>query len=247
MKNSKIEQLTNMAFGDSPLVDPSTLSGAELRELENLKHLRQDLRLLGNVPEPQISIDRVRDAILREGLKPQAEPKFGWSWFAMPLATCAIAFAIVFFRPKANVNPNIVLNPNLTAVNSKFDRVTLGSGDSDLRGGDLGNMISQPVGTYSSFIDTTGEVSSSSRDRSSSNSDSNWGISRPDPNRPLIIWPPVTDSSPAPQSDVAKIETVALKQDESSGLILIDQDRDNASMTPRATEVGSPSNVLVGG
>ena len=227
------------------MADSGSLTAEEKKQLEAMKHLRDDLRLLNNVPEPQISIDRVRDAILRDGLKPHAEPKVGWSWFVTPAATCAIAFAIMYLRPHgAKADPKILLNPSsgagFTAINSKFDR-------SDVDANRIGTFISDPVGAAVNSVPN--ESDDQTPELSAGHEVARPVVSEAKHSSELIIWPPKEGSASTLAQTVSKPDTLAMSQptSDAGNIVLIDQERDASNATPRATEVGSPSNVLVGG
>jgi hypothetical protein len=67
--------------------------------LKQFRQIRDGLRQLADVPEHQLSNERLRQAILQQGLKPKrtAEPILSWLW--MPVATCsAVAILLISMR-----------------------------------------------------------------------------------------------------------------------------------------------------
>lgn len=118
MIRNRTDKLVEAAFGDRDRADLGTLSAEEIRELAQLEELRATLPRLNKIPEPQISTERLRDAILAQGLKPQPTRSSN-SWMWTPAAAFAMAFAIFFLRPKASVEPQITLGaksmPNAVA------------------------------------------------------------------------------------------------------------------------------------
>ena len=99
------DKLIRLAFGDSSLRESSSLerkvqSDPEAaRALEEYQSLKIGLNLLTDVPPDQLSKERLRDAILGQGLKPlpvEPAPRWGWAW--MPVTAAALAFAWIGVR-----------------------------------------------------------------------------------------------------------------------------------------------------
>ncbi|CAN5617129.1 hypothetical protein BH11ARM2_BH11ARM2_25900 [soil metagenome] len=126
------DRLVRFAFGD---VDERERAEIEAmvandpeakRTVEQYRSMRHDFSRLKEVPEDQLSRERLRDAILARGLRTDAAPersKFGWAW--MPLAACVLAFAyVVMPRPSSSS-----ADPTLVAMNdAKPALVDLSSG-----------------------------------------------------------------------------------------------------------------------
>src|SRR4051812_9961538 len=107
MMSRKEEKLIQMAFGELPEPQAAALDETlqqDVKAADTLAAFRQmknDLRVLSNaMPEAQIGIERIRDAILKEGLK-ETSPAPRWSWKWMPafgLATAMVLVVALNFR-----------------------------------------------------------------------------------------------------------------------------------------------------
>lgn len=116
---NKDDFLIELAFGDRN--DPEALRQLEsdpgsAKELKLYQEMRDGLKQLRDIPDMQMSGERLRDAILREGLRPVHEPaptSFRWLWFAAPVAAAAL-FAFFAMRPTSlEVKPSIAqVDPN---------------------------------------------------------------------------------------------------------------------------------------
>ena len=104
--NGKFEdKLAQLAFGDLSPDEAARIEAQAKNDPEALHALntyvgmRAELRDLKDVPQDQLSKERLRDAILAQGLKPGAEKKSRpWAWAWMPLATGALVFALMISR-----------------------------------------------------------------------------------------------------------------------------------------------------
>lgn len=117
--NGKFEEkLAQLAFGDlSPeeaeRIEAQVKNDPEALHALNVYHgMRSELKGLRDVPKDQMSKERLRDAILAQGLKPQTTPAknpFGWLW--MPAAACALAFGIMVLRGSGtSAPPSVVID-----------------------------------------------------------------------------------------------------------------------------------------
>lgn len=89
----------------------------ELKALfgDNTDWVKQGLRELRDVPPMQLSNDRLRDAILGQGLSPESTPSSPsipwWRWAWAPVAAGALAIALVpLIRPAAPTRLNLDTN-----------------------------------------------------------------------------------------------------------------------------------------
>lgn len=149
MFDKKDDKLFDYAFGEldsqeAQMFEASLLKDeAGLSEVEFLKTLKQDLVGLRDIPEMQYSKERLRAAILEQGLKPKRT--LPWlNWVLAPSAVaCVAALGFVLLNgtsPKDLVyipdskmgtnkteNPKIAFNPETStkvASNSELDRQT---------------------------------------------------------------------------------------------------------------------------
>src|SRR5689334_12270842 len=100
MNRKREEELMQMAFGDvrremGMLQSEIDSDPESAKTYQAYCEMREGLKALRGVPEMQLSTERLRDAILREGLQPKAAPRWNWSWLATPIAVGACAFVVV--------------------------------------------------------------------------------------------------------------------------------------------------------
>lgn len=115
MNKREEDRLIEMVFGELNPNDESVLSHRVASDEElaafasEWEELRDDLKSLKDIPEMQLSSERLRDAILGQGLRP--EPAINWWNFAwVPVAAC-LALLIVVPSIRGNKTaPMIVMN-----------------------------------------------------------------------------------------------------------------------------------------
>lgn len=116
MKRRQEEVLIQMAFGDMP---ESQVGCPEAQaKLRSYCELRQGLQSLKDIPEMQMSTERLRDAILNGGLKPTPVPKLSLSWIAASVAVCAVGFMAVSRMGSSGASGPVVLNEAPTTVST---------------------------------------------------------------------------------------------------------------------------------
>src|SRR5688572_28441895 len=118
------EELLQTAFGEAWREEMADLERRVMSDPEAAKALKtyqlmkEGLRDLGDIPEHQISTERLRHAILEQGLKPKKEssPWFGCLGIATPAAAAAIALAFVMMNKPNTAAPMFVDNkPNMAS------------------------------------------------------------------------------------------------------------------------------------
>lgn len=130
MKKNTENKWIEYAFGELDASEAEMLRQELAEDAEATKFvsefeaLRQDLKLLDEAPDHQLSTERLRHAILNEGLHKQKKRAGVLSWIWMPGAAAAVTFVLltVLNRPG---EPNIVI-PN--------DAVATIAGNSDNAG-----------------------------------------------------------------------------------------------------------------
>lgn len=106
-------------FGDFKSETSRTkVSPDDKEELDLIHAIRADLKSLSDVPPSQLSNERLRDAILGQGLHPgsihTSELKFGWLW--MPCGAFVVSFALfIALHPSRSMSES---RPTLVGVNS---------------------------------------------------------------------------------------------------------------------------------
>lgn len=109
MNNEQMDALFRKVFGDVESGDEQKLGSlnGEIvdREETILMNLKMELSNLGEVPECQLSSDRLRDAILSKGTMREPVSIFAHWWkFAVPIAACAALAVVVLQMPKVGVS-----------------------------------------------------------------------------------------------------------------------------------------------
>lgn len=112
MNRKREEELMQLAFGDLRREESGRLQAELNGDPEAVKafdvycEMREGLKALRDVPEMQLSTERLREAILRDGLQPKRTPAWNWSWLATPIAVGACAFVVVSaMRKPAEILP----------------------------------------------------------------------------------------------------------------------------------------------
>lgn len=254
MKAKFEEKLAQLAFGDLSPSDAKKLeieaqSQPEARETLRLyREMRDGLRGMAEVPEDQFSKERLRDAILKQGLKPRPDRyASNRSWLWMPAVACALGFGLVYARhtilPK-NVNPQIVMSkkslmaPPLLAVHEPI-RV---ADNTPSPANSFIGPIQSPLRKTRTFgyrhrprhhlepNEVSPNILAVKLDGDDLNPDFGGA------NSTIPTSPSASDVPPM-------VATAA-----STGpIVFIDQDKDEQTGAQKATEVGNASNVLVGG
>jgi hypothetical protein len=110
MKRKNEENLIKLAFGD---IDPNEAERAKRLMMEDAEaaklfagysEIREGLKQL-HTPEHQLSTERLREAILRDGLKKEKSAASGWRWSLAPIAVAAAAMLITL-RMNSGPTPN---------------------------------------------------------------------------------------------------------------------------------------------
>jgi hypothetical protein len=278
MKKNLEDKLAMLAFEDLSPEEAQALEQEALHDPEakialfEYRQMREGLRAMADIPEHQLSSERLRDAILTQGLKPKSRSGLGWLW--MPAAACALAFSFVAIRNMrasagfqqfgggGNVavapehrEDSIFVQPEST---TRFD-----AGKSQ-----VAETFKAPSSTESSVAvessSPTPVVRRTHRARHTVDVDAlKAAVAAQFRDDIDSISSPVKEesgrvmalsSAPAPQ---AKESGMALRggadaaatsaPQGSTKIILIDGSKDAATGAQRATEVESSSNVLVGG
>lgn len=106
MKHLHDDELLMSALDGIDDLDLSQLDSKQAKEFQALSLLKSDLKLLNDIPECQLSSERLRRRILEEGMQPKAQPR-GWFWFASAGAiscACMAAAAVMiwnWYQPSA--------------------------------------------------------------------------------------------------------------------------------------------------
>src|SRR5438128_37793 len=105
MRRKLEDKLLMLSFGDltpeeARQVQSEAAGDPEAQKiLQEYQAIRSNLKLLKDVPEDQISAERLRFAILEKGLERKSAPSpYGWLW--MPAAVALFAFSLALLRQR---------------------------------------------------------------------------------------------------------------------------------------------------
>ncbi len=228
MKRKLEDQLIRLSFGDlskeeADRIRAEVRGDAEAtRMLDELQGLKSDLRSLKDVPPDQLSTERLRHAILNQGLKPKKTmgPIVGWLW--APATVMLLVFSVSLMRLRLS-EPRL---PHVGGINAPAPR-------------------HNPVVTPSQGTQSTGDAAAQDDESFVDDSSSDYRpVARAHPSSSRIkriegaIQSGIPDKTD-PGDDVAMTP--------SSPLVLIATDSDNDTGAKRATEVDSPTDVLISG
>lgn len=246
MKKRLEEKLAMFAFGDLSPEETTQLEKevAGNREamlvLEEYRGMRSGLKAMGDIPEHQLSTDRLRHAILNQGLKPKSRPQIGWLW--MPATAAALAFGIVMVR---NANRSVLpaIGPaggsHEFVVNETPDAFALATASGEI----LSVANTQPTPAVSYAAIKTAPIRHRRDDRSRIE-DLKARVNQEFEN--LLS---ANEGIAAEAALDTKSRSAAKPSTSPSGapIVLIDTAKDSTTGAQKAKEVDSASNVAVGG
>jgi len=258
MKRKFEDKVALLAFGDLSPEETARLerevhqNPEALHALALYKDMREGLRSLSDIPEDQFSKERLRDAILTQGLRPVAtRPVSNRTWLWMPTAACLIGFGLMFTmnsRHRSAGPPNIVIN---TPKNYQFGSAItpptpVAIADSKVTKGPFGRLSTSA--SYESHVAQRVDPDEVDPRIITNNLENGFeDTSYYDPDLGSV---PTTAKQPAGKpvgGNVALNEPSTPVGSTTGPIVLIDQEKDDQTGACKATEVGSASNVLVGG
>ena len=258
MKRKFEEKVAQLAFGDLSAEESAKLerevhqNPEALRALSQYKEMRDGLRSLSDIPEDQFSKERLRDAILTQGLKPRpTRPVSNRSWLWMPSAACTMGFVLMFAVNHLHRHvgaPNLLINPpkNYTLGPSFMDE---SKAHSNFEAKSAVAMATKPHAKPTADLDAVNpQVDPDIVDSriTASNLSGEYDDAAYDPDlgtQPASSPKLVRESTVVPRNSAILASTTPA----TGPIVLIDQDKDEQTGACKATEVGSASNVLVGG
>lgn len=262
--NRKDDHLFDLAFDAANAEEieraKKGLDAHSAKKVDDMRWLKEGLVELREVPEDQMSVERLRDAILGQGLKPHAEPS-RWSWLWMPTTAGLTACALMFVLQARNrqVDPQIMI-PEGPAFSQpfafNFDPTEADPTGSQLSMKAVERETSKPVAQVRNTPRGRGARPSAPVEKTA--------------NAPVV--PMMMVASEAIQTGIrtgmatvgsrhagargdasgdaammaAPAAMDAMMPDD-SGVVLIQNEKDAQTGAPIATEVNSTNNVLVGG
>ncbi len=121
--NKKLEdKLAMLTFGDLSPEETTRLEQEVAGDpkavmvLRQYRDMRSGLKALHDIPEHQLSTERLRHAVLNQGLKPTSRPQLGWLW--MPTVAAVLTFGIVLVRNTHQSSPLASIGSNASLANS---------------------------------------------------------------------------------------------------------------------------------
>ena len=276
MFEKKEEKLFEYAFGDLDAREAQIFEANLLRdevsaeEAKFLQSIKGDLSSFRDIPEMQYSKERLRDAILGQGLKP-SRPGLPWlNWVLAPGAVaCTIALGYVLMNGTSRKNPTYV-GPNTVAENTKPNGITLPKQDlkrpepivatnsakstTDAGTSDVIRDIEGSTG-HRAVIASIPKSRTKTTTHSSDNLLAMNTVDKTSGTTPK--FDSVANTAPAasagggfvgPESPVYSLAEPAKSTAVlDATLILIDRDQDSGVGTSVATEVNDTKNVVIGG
>lgn len=246
MKNKLEEKLAMLAFGDLSPEDTARLEnevaedGEARRILNQYRGMRLDLKAMAEVPEHQLSTDRLRHAILNEGMKrTKPRPQFGWLW--MPAAVCALVFGGLMLRDRNSALPVAIKAPTNDSVvtdypGSEFAFATAGGEILSVGGDQVAPSPAPQIVSRRSYANR-------SKDNERDLEILKERVMEEFQNTMMASQNPTNASMSLASAPAASERAVPA----AAPIVLIDSAKDKSTGAQRATEVDSASNVVVGG
>jgi anti-sigma factor RsiW len=283
MFEKKEDKLFGYAFGDLDEQDAQVFEASLLKdeasaeEVKFLQSIKGDLESFRDIPEMQYSKERLRSAILGQGLKP-TRPGFPWlNWVLAPgAATCVVALGYVLMYGTSRKDPTLIGVPNMASNSSvgiklpeqKLTKPEPIVAEKDAKGTPTG--FPDVRDSHWASDDSVGTFRvSEKRDRVTKSSDR-----RSRTKAPLLAMREVKKSAVEMASESVKTsvsltggsggggamspgaagvvsDSVMMKSEPTPSvdatIILIDKDQDSGVGAPTAIEVNDTKNVIIGG
>ena len=267
MKRKNEENLIKLAFGD---LEPGEAERAKKlladdaeasRMLAGYSEIREGLKQLNaHTPSHQLSTERLREAILRDGLKKEKPAATGWRWTFAPFAVAAAAMLITIrFMGQSGVNLPIIKGGGIPEIKNDAGLIrnpierSFGTDPLEVRHSEMGNEQERPHTRASSSVSNreiapsipamspASVVSSSKTDKVL-----NLAAEKKEAAGGAVT---AADYSNLAIEGALPAGAVALNLDSNGEqpIVLIGSDSDESTGANRATEVSSTSNVVIGG
>ena len=242
------EKLAQLAFGElSPeeaaRVEAQVASNPEaIKVLATYRSMKGGFRDLTDIPEDQMSKERLRNAILMQGLKPQVEKANPLGWLWMPATAFLLAAAIMMFNPRGGGEPVVAVGekdlPSETVVlntSSSFKVVQKKTTPKKT----MVAVSDTPKRTVLRRSTRNGDEIAEVELKPFESTPHRWNDlqANNNPNSRIAPTPSVSNPEMDPQPETKGNATI----------VIIEDNRDESTGAYRATEVGTASNVLIGG
>jgi hypothetical protein len=250
------DKLAQLAFGELSPTEAAHVEAQAAKDPEALRTLAMYRSMKGgfsgmrDVPEDQMSKERLRDAILAQGLKPQPVEqgaRFGWLWMPATAFVLAAAAMAMMNSQRGSAGPNIVMNE---------DRIKTPSVEIQ----EPSIFRSEPAAvakkaTPKQTIVATNDASPRERIRRARVQEQpeedlapielDFPTSIPHMDLRKVLVAGRSDEGQQPTMSVAESTDTAPAA--STPIVIIEDNRDESTGAYRATEVGTATNVLIGG
>ena len=268
------ENLIKLAYGELPPEQAAALEAQAkadpetARMLASYRQMKGDMPRLNDIPEMQFSAERLRDAILHGGLK-KRNRLAAFGWVLAPVATAALAVVLFMNRPASerivptnesvsNVVPPVALNtePKPNVLNPETVKPKANAFMPETEQTNPERVVRHSVSFGSeevASIPVQPEVNrstSSSRHARVRNRVEPIDI-EPTDSEVALVPPPTPEPAPTeeaggvPAGPVDDASSAAKPTDQK--VVVVGESTDSNTGAAKATEVGSSTNVRVGG
>jgi hypothetical protein len=252
-KKNHEDELVQFAFGEMDSKEAQIFEADALRdsgkqqEIDLLKFMREDLRSMREVPEMQYSKDRLREAILGQGLRPE-KVAFNWNKFILAPLALASVIAVGYFGINGTKEKDLVVATELPIAkpSNSLERIR-----KEIEKPSPVADISAPVSPQK--VKPSSPVVAKTRPRvllpQATEVKVAMKVARRAPKTTNTRVAALTALKPA----ISSSETVAFGSASLAGpaepttIVVIDPTQETGSGASTATEVTSPSNVVIGG
>lgn len=279
MNRRNEEKLINLAFGELSQEEAAALQAQmsadpkTARLLSDYRQIKTDLPRLNDIPEMQLSGDRLRDAILQRGLKKTNRwPLLGW--MVAPGLAALLAVALFVHKPEAFTPQSTAQSAEPKAEAPVADMVAMTAPmktsvfapDTEVTNphkairSDISYGSSEPAVTEKAAPapapPAETEVSApvvhhlSSMKSHGPRVDEQPVEAAPAPAVVAVAEPPVTepaDTAVAADFQPTVDDVALLSHDHSEKMVVVDPSKDSSTGAQKATEVSSSTDVMVGG
>jgi hypothetical protein len=242
MKNRHEDDLIRLAFGDLEAHEAEAVRArvaedpAAKRLYATYSGMAEGLKDL-KAPEHQLSTERLRHVILNKGLENKSPAFLRWIW--APTALAAIVVTGWFLaRSQTDLSAKISPQP------SNNERVLPGTPDPEDSRAALGTISPTILNPNASTETQPDHVASITRPKRFA---TNAPVDRESERRGMRTVAMLKSAEPGLEIIEAAVADAAVENDGSSGIVIIGAETDAHTGARKATEVPSPSNVVIGG
>lgn len=243
MKTRK-DQLIEFAFGELSDTEKQSLSltASEKKELEGLASLCADLRALRDVPECQISTERMRDAVLKAEIRQRRDWRRWLPLTAVPAAAALALLALNFVKPPAVTQPtNIAATER--PISSPLVATRVEDNGMSFDASDAAAFMLNAAAVVESLA-TNEQPVAPVVNRSSKPRPRNRVRMTTARNQPVVRA--VAKTQPAADT-AAPVRSIPAPTNQPEPIVMISNEQDNNTGARRANEVETSHDVVIGG